>query len=81
MTALFIFLVAIFWMVMVFIGSNQSVAIKTGLLKSRYRDEYIKQHHTYASLVNVLAIKVRNISNYENFKAPFGFKLKYYLFY
>lgn len=81
MTALFIFLVAVFWMVMVFIGSNQSVAIKTGLLKSRYRDEYIKQHHTYASLVNVLAIKVRNISNYENFKAPFGFKLKYYLLY
>jgi hypothetical protein len=81
MTALFIFLIVIFWMVMVFIGSNQSVAIKTGLLKSRYRDEYIKQHHTYASLVRVLAIKVRNISNYENFITPFGFKLKYYLFY
>ena len=81
MTALFIFLIAIFWMVMVFIGSNQSVAIKTGLIKSRYRKEYIKQHHTYASLVKVLAIKVRNISNYEDFVAPFGFKLKYYLLY
>lgn len=79
MTGLFIFLAVVCWMLCVFIGSNNSVAAKTGLLKSRYRHEYHNQNYTYESLEKIFNSITVSISNKEFFKAPFGLKLKFYL--
>ncbi len=80
MNGLIIFLVVVVWIMLTCFSANKSVAIKTGFFRSSYQKEYMKQYHTYQQLVRLLTIAIQNISNYNDFKAPFGYGLKYTLF-
>ena len=70
----------LFWLIIVYITTNRSVARRTGLIGSKNREAYGLQAYPVTKVIDVMSAFLGNISQLNKVKVSRWFKLYYYLY-
>ncbi len=70
----------LFWLIIVYITTNRSVARRTGLIGSKNRGVYGLQAYPVTKVIDVMSAFLGNISQLNKVKVSRWFKLYYYLY-